>query len=322
MATVSRVASSTEPSAGAPGASVSSRAGRHTLLPFGTAAALLVAWQVLAWAFALPIYIAPTPAQIARTLVTELPTLLRNFVPTAAESFVGFLLGNTVAILISVLFVHSKRLEAAFYPIAVFINTIPILAKAPILVLIFGLGMTSKVVIAAFICFFPTLANMVRGLGVGGDRLRGRQLRGAGDRELAAGGGGWLGPPATIAEVARATPVVDATDVLVVGGGPAGVSAAVAAARSGARVTLVGRYPYLGGLASGGMVLVLDDMVNGAEITTTGLVGELIERLEKLGLAVSPPPEDRRVGWDAWRRWARWGCNDFRARGQPQPIGC
>ena len=65
-----------------------------------------------------------------------------------------------------------------------------------------------------------------------------------------------------------------------VGGGPAGVSAAVAAARSGARVTLIERYPYLGGLASGGMVLVLDDMVNGAEITTTGLIGEAVERLE------------------------------------------
>jgi hypothetical protein len=69
------------------------------------------------------------------------------------------------------------------------------------------------------------------------------------------------------------------------------------------------------------MVLVLDDMVNGAEVTTTGLIGEAIERLEKLGLAVSPPVEDRRVGWDVWRKWARWGCNDFRARGKPQPIG-
>ena len=126
--------------------------------------------------------------------------------------------------------------------------------------------------------------------------------------------------PAALAEVARTTPVADRSDVLVVGGGLAGVSAAVAAARSGAEVTLVERYPYLGGLASGGMVLVLDDMVNGEEITTTGLVGELIERLEKLGLAVSPPPEDRRVGWDVWRTWARWGCNDFRARGRPQPI--
>jgi len=126
--------------------------------------------------------------------------------------------------------------------------------------------------------------------------------------------------PATLAEAARSTPVVDRSDVLVVGGGPTGVSAAVAAARSGARVTLIERYPYLGGLASGGMVLVLDDMVNGGEVTTTGLVGEVIERLEKLGLAVSPPPEDRRVGRDVWRTWARWGCNDFRARGKPQPI--
>jgi FAD dependent oxidoreductase len=126
--------------------------------------------------------------------------------------------------------------------------------------------------------------------------------------------------PPTVAEAARTAPVVDRSDVLVVGGGPAGVSAAVAAARSGARVTLIERYPYLGGLASGGMVLVLDDMVNGAEITTTGLVGEAIERLEKLGLAVSPPVEDRRVGWDVWRTWARWGCHDFRAHGKPQPI--
>ena len=99
--------------------------------------------------------------------------------------------------------------------------------------------------------------------------------------------------PPTVAEATRSTPVVDRSDVLVVGGGPAGLSAAVAAARSGARATLIERYPYLGGLASGGMVLVLDDMVNGAEITTTGLVGEAIERLEKLGLAVSPPLEDR-----------------------------
>jgi hypothetical protein len=129
-----------------------------------------------------------------------------------------------------------------------------------------------------------------------------------------------MASPRTVAEVARETPVVAEADVLVVGGGSAGVSAAVAAARQGARVTLVERYGHLGGMASGGMVLVLDDMVNGDEITTTGIVAEVIERLEKLGLAVSPPVEERRVGWDVWRKWARWGCHDFRARGKPQPI--
>ena len=65
-------------------------------------------------------------------------------------------------------------------------------------------------------------------------------------------------------------PVVRRSNVVVVGGGPAGVSAAVAAARTGVEVTLLERYSALGGLASGGMVLVLDDMINGDEITVTG----------------------------------------------------
>jgi NADPH-dependent 2,4-dienoyl-CoA reductase/sulfur reductase-like enzyme len=74
-------------------------------------------------------------------------------------------------------------------------------------------------------------------------------------------------------------PVVSRSDVVVVGGGPAGVSAAVSAARSRASVTLIERYPALGGLASGGMVLVLDDMSNGPEISVTGIVSEYVERL-------------------------------------------
>lgn len=148
----------------APVAAALARRRSQAWLPFAAAAVLLAAWQILAQVFSLPVYIAPTPVQVARTLISELPMLLRNFVPTAVESLVGFIVGNTIAIVVAVVFVHSKRLEAALYPIAVFVNTIPILAKAPILVLIFGLGMTSKVVIAAFICFFPTLANMVRGL--------------------------------------------------------------------------------------------------------------------------------------------------------------
>ena len=257
------------------------------------------------------------------------------------------------------------------------------LAKAPILVLIFGLGITSKVVIAAFICFFPTLANMVRGLqSVNPQSLELMRVLSASRAEifwklrvpsslpflfsalkiasttsvLGAIVGEWIGAdlglgaliieathnfrspllyatifvasgwavvffavvsfverrvvtwkpaetslmaePQTVAEVARETPVAAGADVLVVGGGAAGVSAAVAAARSGARVTLVERYAHLGGMASGGMVLVLDDMVNGDEVTTTGIVrrghraaGEARPR----GLAAARGPA-RRVG--------------------------
>lgn len=114
--------------------------------------------------------------------------------------------------------------------------------------------------------------------------------------------------------------IVARSDVVVVGGGPAGFSAAVAARREGASVTLIERYPYLGGLASGGMVLVLDDMHNGSEVTTTGLCTEMIDRMAAVGACVFPPPEERGQSEALFRKWARWGAFDFRAQTKPAPI--
>src|SRR5260370_39152093 len=104
------------------------------------------------------------------------------------------------------------------------------------------------------------------------------------------------------------------------GGGQAGSAAALAGARNGLSVTLLERYPYLGGLASGGMVLVLDDMCNGQEIAVRGLCADLIERLERLGLAVTPPEADRRSDSAMWRQWSRWCVFDFTSHLKPQPI--
>lgn len=133
-------------------------------IPIGTAIALILIWQFGVRFFEVPTYIAPAPSDVGAVLRDEFPLLMRNFWPTFMVSVVGFFAGNIAAIVIAVTFVHSRRAERAFFPIAVFINTIPILAIAPILVLIFGPGLTAKVVIAGLICFFPTLVNMVRGL--------------------------------------------------------------------------------------------------------------------------------------------------------------
>ena len=80
-----------------------------------------------------------------------------------------------------------------------------------------------------------------------------------------------MSPMDRIAESSGSAKIVARSDVVVVGGGPAGFAAAIAARRQGCSVTLVERYPYLGGLASGGMVLVLDDMHNGDEVTVSGV---------------------------------------------------
>ncbi len=126
--------------------------------------------------------------------------------------------------------------------------------------------------------------------------------------------------PASYHEPARDLDIVGRADVVVVGGGPAGLGAAVAAARQGASVCLIERYPYLGGLASGGMVLVLDDMCAGAEITVRGLCAELVERMRGRGLAVYPPERERGHDPAMFRKWSRWGLFDFNTRTKPHPI--
>ena len=126
--------------------------------------------------------------------------------------------------------------------------------------------------------------------------------------------------PTTHTEQARSIRVANRADVVVVGGGPAGFSAAIAAARQGTSVCLIERYPYLGGLASGGMVLVLDDMCAGAEITVRGICAELVDRMHANGLAVYPPESERGHDPAMYRKWSRWGLFDFNVRAKPHPI--
>ena len=137
---------------------------RRRLLPaLGIGVALLI-WAALVYGLKVPPFIAPSPLLVVQTLYAKFGVLMINLVPTAIEAVSGFLLGNLAAIVIATVFVHKKTMEEAFFPVVVVINTIPVVAKAPILVLLLGNGMEPKIAIAALICFFPTLVNMVRGL--------------------------------------------------------------------------------------------------------------------------------------------------------------
>src|SRR5689334_7725195 len=89
-------------------------------------------------------------------------------------------------------------------------------------------------------------------------------------------------PAATYREAARDIPVFAETDVLVVGGGPAGTAAAVSAAKLGADVMLVERYNHLGGLSTGGLVIWIDRMTDwsGKQVIAV-FARDVLDRLPK-----------------------------------------
>ena len=134
-------------------------------LPVVGIAILLFTWWAVVAGFHVRPFIAPSPILVARTLIKNRALLFDNLIPTTVEAVGGFLIGNFAAILVAILFVHVRLLQKIFFPVAVMLNSIPVVAKAPILILIMGSGLAPKTTIAAFVCFFPTLVNMLEGLG-------------------------------------------------------------------------------------------------------------------------------------------------------------
>ncbi len=137
---------------------------RRRLMPLLGIASLLGLWWALIWLLEVKPFIAPSPQAVAATLWTKREVLLANLIPTALEALGGFVLGNALAIGVATLFVHYRRAQEIFFPVVVMFNSIPVVAKAPILVLMMGNGVEPKIAIAALVCFFPTLVNSVRGL--------------------------------------------------------------------------------------------------------------------------------------------------------------
>ena len=141
---------------------------RYVALTTLTAGALAGVWELLSvldldfW----PEIILSKPSEIIPAFFRALTTgfVWQNFWVTAQEALIGFVLGAGSAFVLGVLIALVATFRQAVYPILVGFQATPRVALAPVFVAWFGFGITSKVALAATICFFPVLINTITGL--------------------------------------------------------------------------------------------------------------------------------------------------------------
>ncbi len=126
--------------------------------------ALLIWSLVVDWA-KLPAFVLPSPAAVWQKFIQTLQdgTLLGNTLITLIEVLLGLFTGTCLATLLGYFLARSTSLEQLISPILVAGQAVPTVAIAPILIIWFGSGMISKVLICTFIVFFPVLVNTIIG---------------------------------------------------------------------------------------------------------------------------------------------------------------
>ncbi|SDX50781.1 ABC transporter permease [Paenibacillus sp. CF384] len=126
--------------------------------------AVLVIWQVITVIFDLPRYILPSPAAIAKAASERGGDLLRSAFNTSLSAFFGFLLSIVIGNLTALLMTASKWVQRSLSPYAIVLQTIPVVAVAPLIVIWFGTGMNSIIIISFIVAVFPIISNSNLGL--------------------------------------------------------------------------------------------------------------------------------------------------------------
>jgi NitT/TauT family transport system permease protein len=137
---------------------------RHGL-PLLAGAVILLMWEYVPPFFGVSKLLLPVPSAIARSLwvIYDRGLLIENFMITLFEALGGFAAGATSAIFFAFLVTRSVLIERALMPYLVGLQALPKVALAPLIVVWIGIGIESKILIAAVISFFPVLINAIVG---------------------------------------------------------------------------------------------------------------------------------------------------------------
>jgi NitT/TauT family transport system permease protein len=140
--------------------------------PAATFVLVVAAWELVVRALAVPAFLVPPPSAVLAAAVSERGLLGMAALTTAEGAVGGLLLSIAFGTLSGLVLSLSRTLERGLYPYTLFLQTVPIVAVAPLLVLWFGPGLRAVSVSAFIVSVFPIIANTLAGLKSADPRLR------------------------------------------------------------------------------------------------------------------------------------------------------
>lgn len=136
----------------------------RALPPLVALVLFLAAWEIGVRALSIPSFLLPPPSEVGRAFASDAEPLGRAMVTTARAALIGFGLSAALGVAAAIVLSSSRLLERALYPYTVFLQTVPIVAVAPLLVIWFGPGLRAVAVSALIVSVFPVIANTLSGI--------------------------------------------------------------------------------------------------------------------------------------------------------------
>lgn len=137
---------------------------RNVAPPIMAFAVLLAVWEAyVAWR-EISIIVVPPPSAVIERFLDRPEFFWRENLHTFYEATLGLVLGASAAVLLAVVMAHSGLAERTLMPLAIALKVTPLVAVAPVLMIIFGFGREPNIIIAGLLSFFPVLINVTAGL--------------------------------------------------------------------------------------------------------------------------------------------------------------
>ena len=136
---------------------------KNTIPPLLVLVLFLAVWSVGAKIYNMA-FLLPGPMLVAEAFMEDIDMVIEGARITLQEAFTGFILAIVIGITVATIMSLSKILERSLYPYAILLQTVPVVAVAPLIVLWFGFEMRSVIIISLIISLFPIINNTLLGL--------------------------------------------------------------------------------------------------------------------------------------------------------------